>query len=268
MPAISINAKRKITKQINIVVDKYLQKASESPTANSGNPFIMAMLRDFEPLLHRIHGLKTSFGNEMEKIAEIVAIESWGKENVLRKSKLEILLPQNEFRKIDTIINGLTNVRFHPNYIKEKSEILAACNKPSKRTEKCKYEFDLKLYDTSNKHHYFIEMKGPDPNTTEVMGAKRRLLTLLAFGHIRFHKRKVDSIICVYYNDKHPKPYKNRKVLNYFDPAGDLKVHDEFWNFIGRNNSTYSELLQLFENYGKKNKKRIWNGFSKLIGVK
>ncbi len=268
MSAISKNAKTEIIKQISIVVEKYLRKASESPSANSGNPFIIAMLKDFEPLLHRIHGLKTSFGIEMEKIAEIIAIESWGKENVLRKSKLDISLPQNVFHKIDTIMNGLNNVRFHPNYNREKNEILYVCNKPSKKTEICRYESDLQLNDVSKHHHYYLEMKGPGPNTTEVSGAKRRLLTFLAFGFCHFQTKKIDSIICIYYNDKYPNPYRDPKVLNYFDPAGGMKVHDEFWNFIGRNPSTYKELLNLFESYGKNNKKRIWEGFSKLIDLK
>ena len=84
MPAISQNAKRAIIKQIDLVVKKYLKKAIESSNANSGNPFVMALLKDFEPLLHRIHGLKTSLGSEMEKIAEIIAIEAWGCGNLSR----------------------------------------------------------------------------------------------------------------------------------------------------------------------------------------
>lgn len=268
MSAISPKARKEITRQIDFVVKKYLQKAAISGTVNSGNPFVMALLKDFEPLLHRIHGLKTSLGNEMEKIAEIIAIEAWGKSNVLRKTKLEVSLPQNVFQKIDTILNGLSNVKFHPNYSLEKKEILHSCRNPSKKTEKHKYEFDLRLYDSAKKNYYFLEMKGPDPNTTEVPGAKRRLLALLAYGHINFKTAKVDSVIGVYYNNKHPKPYRNPKMLNYFDPAGDLIVHDAFWNFVGKNSSTYTELLQLFETFGSKNKNIIWDGFSKLIGVK
>ena len=268
MPAISVKAKKQITKQIDLVVKKYLQKTSNSSDANSGNPFVMALLKDFEPLLHQIHGLKTSLGNEMEIIAEIIAIETWGKDNVTRKSRLDVSLPQNVFQKIDSIMNGLSNVKFHPNYGKEKNEIFKACDNPSKKIEKHKYEFDLRLYDNSKKHYYFLEMKGPDPNTTEVPGAKRRVLSALAWGYYQHKTKKIDSIIGIYYNNKHPKPYKNPKVLNYFDPAGDMKVHEAFWNFIGKSSSTYSELLQLFENYGKKNKKKIWNGFSKLINVK
>jgi hypothetical protein len=268
MPAISVKAKKQITKQIDLVVKKYLKKTSDSSDANSGNPFVMALLKDFEPLLHRIHGLKTSLGYEMEIIAEIIAIETWGKNNVTRKSRLDVSLPQNVFQKIDSIINGLSNVKFHPNYGKEKNEIFEACDNPSKKIEKHKYEFDLRLYDNSKKHYYFLEMKGPDPNTTEVPGAKRRLLSALAWGYHQHKTKKIDSIIGIYFNNKHPKPYKNPKVLNYFDPAGDMKVQEAFWNFIGKSSSTYSELLQLFENYGKKNKKKIWTGFSKLIDVK
>lgn len=268
MAAISVKARKEITKQIDLVVKKYLQKAIDSNSANSGNPFVLALLRDFEPLLHRIHGLKTSLGNEMEKIAEIIAIESWGKENVKRKKKFDVTLPLNVFQKIDSIMSGLSNVKFHSNYVREKSEILKALEKPSKKNQTHKYEYDLMLHDQTKKHYYYVEMKGPDPNTTEVPGAKRRMLALLAYGLLTFKTKKVDSVIGIYYNNKHPKPYKNPKMLNYFDPAGDMKVHVEFWNFLGKNNNTYSELLNLFEIYGKKNKKKIWDGFSKLIDVK
>lgn len=268
MSALSSKTKKQITNQINLLVDKYLQKASDKPSDNSGNPFAMAILKDFEPLVHRIHGFKGSMGNEMEKIAEIIALEAWGTHNIQRKSKLIIKLPRNVFQKIDSILSDLSNVKVHPNYKNEKNEILKACNKPSKTFQEHTYQFDLKLYDATKKHHYFLEMKGPDPNTTEVPGAKRRLLTLLALGLFEHKTKNVDSFIGIYYNNMFPKPYKNAKVLYYFDPAGDMKVHEAFWNFIGKSNATYSELLHLFESYGKKNKKKIWDGFSKLINVK
>lgn len=268
MAAISAKAKKDITKLISDVVNKYLQKANNAPSANSGNPFVMAILKDFEPLLHRIHGLKGSMGNEMEKIAEIIAIDAWGKSNVTRKSKVVVKLPTNVFQTIDTIMSNLTNVKNHPNYFNEKKAIISAIKKSDKTIQDHKYEFDLSLYDPSKKQYYYLEMKGPDPNTTEVPGAKRRLLTALASGIINHKTENVDVAIGVYYNNKFPKPYKNPKVLNYFDPAGDLKVHEAFWNFIGKNSSTYTELLKLFESYGKKNKKKIWDGFSKLIDLK
>jgi hypothetical protein len=268
MATLSNKAKKEIIIQIDTVIHRYLKKASGNSLQNSINPFVMALLKDFEPLLHNIHGLKTSLGNEMEKIAEIIALEAWGINNVRRKLNLNVKLPKNVFQKIDSILNDLSNVKVHPNYSREKREVIKACENPSKSFEEHRYEFDLKLYDENNKHYYFVEMKGPDPNTTEVPGAKRRLLTALALGYFEHKTKKVDSIIGIYYNNKYPKPYKNPKVHNYFDPSGDIKVHENFWNFIGRNTDTFNELLNLFESYGKKNKKKIWDGFSKLIDIK
>lgn len=163
MAAISITARKKITKQIDLVVNQYLQKALKSNIANSGNPFVLALLKDFEPLLHRIHGLKTSLGSEMEKIAEIIAVESWGKSNVKRKINLNVSLPKNVFQKIDSLLNGLSNVKFHPNYKNEKKEIFKACERPTKESENHRYEFDLMLYDSDKKHYYYLEMKWSRP---------------------------------------------------------------------------------------------------------
>lgn len=268
MPAISSHAKKKINGLISDVVEKYLRKAAKSPKADSGNPFVLALLRDFEPLIHRIHGLKTSIGNDMEKIAEIIATDAWGKANVQRKVRVNIQLPTNVFRVIDGIMSSLSNAAMHPNYANERKQIVTELKKPLKTFQSHTYELDLCLCDHATKQYYYLEMKGPDPNTSEVPAAKRRLLTALAYGLSTHSQYRIDAAIGIYYNNMHPNPFKNHKVLGYFDPAGDMYVHEKFWNFIGKSDTTYSELLKLFENYGKKNKKKIWDGFSKLIDVK
>jgi len=269
MNAISPKAKKHILSLIDVVINKYLKKAEKTPKANSGNPFVMAILKDFEPLLHRIHGLKTSIGSEMEKIAEVIALDAWGKENVKRKLNIKVELPVNVFQIIDSIINNLANAKKLSNYESEKELVIRACNTPSKSTEIYTYEFDLQLLDKRNNHLYYLEMKGPDPNTTEVSGAKKRLLVAMAYGYINVLKGKgeIESQFGIYYNNKYPKPYRNPKVHYYFDPDGGILVQDKFWNFLGRNKTTYSELLQIFEIYGKRNKDRIWDGFSKLIQI-
>ncbi|MHB8931179.1 MAG: TdeIII family type II restriction endonuclease [Melioribacteraceae bacterium] len=267
MIAISNDSKEFILSQIDKVIMKYLKKAESEPIANSGNPFVMAILKDFEPLLHRIHGLKTSIGSEMEKIAECIAVDVWGKENVKRKCNVNVKLPRNVFQSIDTIINNLSNAKNLSNYLTEKELIISSCNSPDREFEEHTYEFDLQLYDKFKKRLHFLEMKGPDPNTTEVPGAKKRLLVAMAYGYIHILKGKgeIDSQIGIYYNNKFPRPYKNPKVHYYFDPNGGVLVQEAFWNFIGKNENTYTELIKLFEDYGLKNKKRIWDGFSKLI---
>jgi len=254
-----------INQLIEQVVNKYLNKADSKPTANSGNPFVLALLHDFEPLLHRIHGLKTSLGGEMEKMAELIAIEAWGKTQIKRKQNITVELPQNVFATIDTIINNLSNAKTLSNYINEKKLIIDACKKPSKIKEKHTYEFDLII--ESRKHIHILEMKGPDPNTTEVPGAKKRLLVALAWGYFQYKTENIDACLCIYYNNKSPLPYRNPKVHYYFDPNGGILVQEHFWNFIGKRKSTFLNLMSLFATYGANNKQRIWDGFSKLIKI-
>jgi MjaII restriction endonuclease. len=266
--SLSIKAKKDINALIEEVVKKYINKAANKPKANSGNPFVMALLKDFEPLIHRIHGLKTSLGSEMEKIAEIIAIDAWGKANVQRKIKENVTLPKNVFQTIDSIINNLSNAKTLSDYEKEKKMIIDACKKPSEEIEQHTYEFDLIITDPKNKHTHILEMKGPDPNTTEVPGAKKRLLIAIAWAYFNTKSDNIDSRFAIYYNNKYPKAYKNPKVHYYFNPTGGTIVQEDFWNFIGKNNQTFSSLTKLFELYGKTNKKRIWDGFSKLINIK
>lgn len=265
MSTISSKSKQQIYKLIDQVVAKYLKKAGDKPESNSGNPFVMAIFKDFEPLLHRIHGAKTSLGSEMEKIAEIIAKDAWGAQNVRRKININVSLPENVFKTIDSIINNLSNAQKLSNYMEEKRKILDACDNPSKALESHTYEFDIELYDKARNHWYYLEMKGPDPNTTEVPGAKKRLMTEMAWAYFNQKRKHINALFAIYYNNTFPKPYKNPKVLYYFDPDGGLIVHDDFWNFLGKNKSTFQELVNIFREYGRKNKKRIWTGFSKLI---
>ena len=129
MKSISDEATKKINNLIETVVNKYLERAKNKPRANSGNPFVMALLKDFDPLIHRIHGLKTSMGSEMEKIAEIIAVDAWGKDNVLRKFNENVSLPENVFQEIDAIINDLSNAKVLSNYTNEKQRIFNALKK-------------------------------------------------------------------------------------------------------------------------------------------
>lgn len=266
--SLSVKAKKEINTLIEAVVKKHISKAAIKPRANSGNPFVMALLKDFEPLIHRLHGLKTSIGSKMEKIAEIIAIDAWGKGNIQRKVKAKVTLPKNVFQTIDSIINNLSNAKTLSDYSKEKKMIIDACKKPSKTKEQHTYEFDLVLADPKKKHMYILEMKGPDPNTTEVSGAKKRLLIAIAWTYFETKSEKIDSHFAIYYNNKHPNVYKNPKVHYYFNPEGGTIVQEDFWNFLGKSDNTFSSLTRIFESFGKNNKQKIWDSFSKLIDVK
>jgi len=254
--SLSKNIQTEINAFIDDVEQKYISNASDKPKVDSGNPFVMAFLNDFEPLIHRIHGLKKTLDREMKKITQIIANEAWGKSNVRRKIKEVVTLPENVLEVIDIIINNLNNAKTLSNYAKEKEMILEACKKPSKTSEKQTFEFDLVITDQKSKHIYILERKGPALNTVEVTDAKRRLLVAIAWAYFETGAKNIDSQLAIYYNNKYPKVYRNLNVFYNFDPEGGTLVQEDFWNFIGKDKNTFVSLTNIMEKqikrkYGK-----------------
>ncbi len=264
MPALKYNAVKEIKILLDNMLAKHLEKANIQPKIHSGNPFVLALFKEFEPLMHRIHGMKTSLGSQLEKIAEIIAVQNFTQPNVQRNLNINISLPRNVFAEIDRIINELSNAQNLSDYQREKDLVLLACQNPSAESESHTYEFDLIITNPATANKTIIEMKGPDPNTTEVPGAKKRLLVGLAWLYLEGH-RDIDCKLGIYYNNKSPNPYKNAKVFSYFNPNGGLLTQEQFWNYLGLNVKTYTELIQIFNLYGDKNKGRILNSFHNLI---
>jgi len=48
----------------------------------------------------------------------------------------------------------------------------------------------------------------------------------------------------------------------------ELLYKKNFGIFLGKMIKLFNSLINLFENYGKANKKKIWDDFSKLIDIK
>ena len=265
MSSISDSATKAITNLIDSKVNDYLGRAKASPKANSGNPFVKTLMKDFDPLVHRIHGLKTAMGNQLEKIAEILAVSGWGPGNVIHNDRVNITLPSNVFQTIDTILNLLSESKNIPDYPAEKQQLIEAIKNPSPTSETHRYEFDLSIYDPEANHKYYIEMKGADPNTTEIPGAKKRLLSLMCHAFVNENVKDADCILAIYYNNQFPNEYSNPKVKGIFDLHDGVFVQEDFWNFLGKDNHTYTDLLEIFETYGDQNKQRILEGFSALL---
>lgn len=264
MPALKYSSVKKIKLLLDDLLNNHIGRALINPNNHSGNPFVLALFKQFEPLIHRIHGMKTSLGNQLEKIAEIIALQSVSEEYVQRNLNVNITLPRNVFAEIDRIINELSNAQNLSDYQREKDLVILACRNPSAESESHTYEFDLIITNPNTNHKVIIEMKGPDPNTTEVPGAKKRLLVGLAWLYLQGH-RNIDCKLGIYYNNKNPRPYRNAKVLAYFNPNGGILTQENFWNFLGSNDNIYPELIRFFNLYGEKNKRRILDSFQNLI---
>ena len=73
---------------------------------------------------------------------------------------------------------------------------------------------------------------------------------------------EMHSCIAIPYNPYHPKPYERWTMKGMLDLGKELKVAEEFWNFLG--GDVYSELLDGFEKAGMELKTEIDKCFSRF----
>ncbi len=73
----------------------------------------------------------------------------------------------------------------------------------------------------------------------------------------------VNSYIAIPYNPYEPKPYERWTLKGMLDLENELKVAEEFWDFLG-NDGAYLELLNCFERIGIELRPEIDNYFKKF----
>ena len=74
---------------------------------------------------------------------------------------------------------------------------------------------------------------------------------------------KVHSYIAIPYNPYEPKPYERWTLKGMLDLDDELKVADEFWNFLG-GKGAYTEVLDCFERVGIELRPEIDNYFDRF----
>lgn len=77
-------------------------------------------------------------------------------------------------------------------------------------------------------------------------------------------KVNIHSLIAIPYNPYEPKPYERWTMTGMLDLDKELKVAEEFWNFIGGEN-VYNDILLCFEEVGLNMRKEIDEYFSKFL---
>ena len=70
-------------------------------------------------------------------------------------------------------------------------------------------------------------------------------------------------MIAIPYNPYHPKPYQRWTIAGMLDLSHELKVAEEFWNFLG-GDGTYDALLDCFERAGMEMRSEIDEYFAKF----
>jgi len=149
--------------------------------------------------------------------------------------------------EIQKIIDGLITATSTPNKAEEIERIRKVCQtgdmikvKPTK--------VDL-MFESKDGGYFLFDIKTAKPNAGGFKEFKRTLLEWVAVVLANKPDAKINTFIAIPYNPYEPEPYTRWTMRGMLDLENELKVADEFWDFLGGKN-TYKDLLDCFERVG------------------
>jgi len=210
-------------------------------------PFHTRLLgKDRLALYSFIHSLSTNFGTAIfEPVAVTIAKNNF--KNAKAHTKSGQLISEQALFEIQRIMNNLETVVSLPNKIEEIESIRQVCQTGPMRKVK-PTQVDL-LLETYANELYLFDLKTAKPNVGGFKEFKRTLLEWVAIVLASNPNAKVNTIIAIPYNPYEPQPYNRWTMRGMLDLEHELKVGDEFWDFLG-GNGTYQDLLDCFERVG------------------
>lgn len=224
-------------------------------------PFHTNLLgKDRMALFSFIHSLNTTFGISIfEPIAKELALMNF--QSAETQVRVGSQISADSQQVIQGIMNDLGAALTRPDKKKEIIEIRKVCNTGTMNTVK-PTKVDLKLVSHSGEI-YLIDLKTAKPNIGEFKGYKRTLLEWVAVYLAANPTAKVHTLLAIPYNPYHPKPYARWTMIGMIDIDNELKVAEEFWDFLG-GKGTYDNLLDIFEEVGVEMRDEIDAYFAKF----
>jgi len=210
-------------------------------------PFHTRLLgKDRLALYSFIHSLNTNFGTTIfEPVAVSLASSRFKVAKLQMKSGTQIsTTAQFEIQKI---MDELTAANKKPDKEKEIEIIRRVCQKGEMRTVK-PTKVDVYLEDHDSEI-YLFDIKTAKPNKGGFKEFKRTLLEWSATILAKNPKAKINTLIAIPYNPYEPKPYSRWTMAGMLDLDNELKVAEEFWDFLG-GEGAYIDLLGCFERVG------------------
>lgn len=254
---------------LNITQKEYIQEVIKTCLRSKFNnykpesnymPFHHALLgKDRMALFSFIQSLNTTFGSS---IFEPVAVALSANSFQVAKAQFVVGNQISEFaqKEIQEIINELS-VGSPPNKTAEIERIRKVCQKGTMNPLKT-VKVDLYL-ETQNAEIHLFDLKTAKPNISNFKDFKRTLLEWVAIILAQNPMANIQSYIAIPYNPYHPKPYERWTLKGMLDLPNELKVAEEFWNYLGGKNA-FSDLLNCFETAGIQLQTEIDNYFYKF----
>jgi len=210
-------------------------------------PFHTRLLgKDRLALYSFIHSLNTNFGTTIfEPVAVSLALSRFKVAKLQMKSGTKI--SEQAQYEIQKIMDELTAANKKPDKQKEIQIIRKVCQKGEMRTVK-PTRVDVYL-ESEEGEIYLFDIKTAKPNKGGFKEFKRTLLEWSATFLSENPKAKINTLIAIPYNPYEPKPYSRWTMAGMLDLEQELKVAEEFWDFLG-GKGAYDDLLGCFERVG------------------
>lgn len=224
-------------------------------------PFHTRLLgKDRLALYSFIHSLNTNFGTS---IFEPVAVSLASSRFKVAKSQMKSggQISEHAQHEIQKIIDHLATATHRPDKQKEIEMIRSVCQSGQARNVK-PTRVDLYLENHAGEI-YLIDIKTAKPNRGGFKEFKRTLLEWSAAVLFEKPEATVHTLIAIPYNPYAPKPYDRWTMAGMLDLEHELKVAQEFWDFLA-GEGTYDDLLACFENAGIELRDEIDNYFQRF----
>ena len=223
-------------------------------------PFLARLIQDNEKIAAYsfIHSMATTLGMSIyEDVSVILASET--AEEAFRNYGVGGAISKKQKTVISNIIAQLRNGDRTANIEKEIKDVL---NASAKSGEFQKSGNIADFYMKRDGQEYYFEIKTVKPNIDVFEKSKTKLLEWIAR-----RRMPVKVYLAFPYNPYHPKPYHRFTEVGMMDVPNDFLIGDEYWDFIGGEN-TFPELLKAFDEVGKDFKDQLNIKFKQIAEEK
>lgn len=223
-------------------------------------PFHTRLLgKDRMALFSFIHSLNTNFGTSIfQPVALTLAKGNF--KNAVSQATAGDRISELAQMEIQKVIDGLSTADTAPNKLDEIRKIRSVCQK-GKIIKVKPTKVDILLENNSGEF-FFFDLKTAKPNAGGFKEFKRTLLEWVAVVLAEKPDVKVNTFVAIPYNPYEPKPYNRWTMRGMLDLENELKVGEEFWNFLG-NGGVYEDILDCFERVGIELRNEIDGYFAK-----
>lgn len=226
----------------NSLRDKFQNYDPES----SNMPFHFRLLgKDRMALYSFIQSLNTTFGTSIFQPVAVALAKARFKQ-ATAQYVVGNTISEGCQKTIQKIMNDLT-VGNNPNKRRELKVIRESISK-GKINNLSTVKVDL-FVETHDGKQYFFDLKTAKPNISNFKDFKRTLLEWAGIALTQNPRAKINTLVAIPYNPYEPKPYERWTMRGMLDLKHELKVAEEFWDFLGGDDS-YNELLGCFERAG------------------